>query len=178
VSWIGHALIYVELLAVIGLLAAGAVMVWSTFALLFQRAAGSTRFALLLSVLFVPSFAIGLMLRTLVCNAYLLRVTERAQPLVSAVAEYRADRGHPPASLDDLVPLYLDQIPRTGIGAWPEFSFFAGVPESYDGNEWVLMATPPCAAWLRQVAVLPAAELSRYRLRRRFAADRHLGLGS
>jgi hypothetical protein len=43
--------------------------------------------------------------------------------LVQALARYRADKGEYPDSLDRLVPGHLEEIPYTGMIAYPEFSY-------------------------------------------------------
>src|SRR5262245_33243133 len=59
-SWIGHVLIFVELLAVFGLLAAVVILVLGPLTLLFKSSAGPLFRAMILSALFIPSFAVGL----------------------------------------------------------------------------------------------------------------------
>jgi hypothetical protein len=43
--------------------------------------------------------------------------------LVHALAQYRDDKGEYPDSLDRLIPGYLEEIPYTGMIAYPEFSY-------------------------------------------------------
>ena len=58
--------------------------------------------------------------------------------LVQALAQYRTDRGEYPESLNQLIPGYLDEIPYTGMIAYPEFSYhkdrndFQTKPDSYE----------------------------------------------
>lgn len=69
----------------------------------------------------------------------LLAFTERSKPLVSAIEAYRKDLGKPPASLKELVPAYLAAIPKTGLGACPEYSYQV---ENANGLEWELSIAP------------------------------------
>ncbi len=51
------------------------------------------------------------------------QLAERSRPLVEAIERYERERGAPPPSLDSLVPDYLDEIPGTGIEAYPEYDY-------------------------------------------------------
>lgn len=73
------------------------------------------------------------------------RLAVRSKPLVMSIRRYTAATGTPPATLRQLVPAYLDRIPTTGMGAYPEFRYIAGAAarENYHGNEWVLVVETP-----------------------------------
>jgi hypothetical protein len=51
-------------------------------------------------------------------------MTHRAQPLIAAIEGFAADHGGPPPDLAALVPAYLDQLPTTGLRAYPEFGYW------------------------------------------------------
>jgi hypothetical protein len=79
-------------------------------------------------------------------------VKEPARPLVSAINRYVEKTGHPPETLDDLVPGFIRAIPGTGFVRFPEFAYeaksLATKPESLwqlrfeyqepEGDEFVL----------------------------------------
>lgn len=52
-------------------------------------------------------------------------VAVQAGGLVNAIRQYQKDKGYPPSRLDDLVPVYLAQVPDTGLGAYPHFQYKA-----------------------------------------------------
>jgi hypothetical protein len=52
-------------------------------------------------------------------------------PLIDAIEAYIADHAVPPDSLDELVPDYLNEIPRTGLAAYPEFIYYWYRPDDY-----------------------------------------------
>jgi hypothetical protein len=65
-----------------------------------------------------PTFRLGLVL-SLCAIAIMVTINfnnklaqQRANTLVSAIAHYRALAGHYPPALDDLVPVYIDAVPR------------------------------------------------------------------
>ena len=60
--------------------------------------------------------------------------TQRAQPLVQAIARYELENGNPPAHLDALVPQYLDRNP----GRIPPLEIV--VTLDYPPNKWLLRA--------------------------------------
>jgi hypothetical protein len=47
----------------------------------------------------------------------------RAGPLVGAIAAYSVSAGHPPETLADLVPDYIDSIPMTGVEKCARFDY-------------------------------------------------------
>jgi len=69
----------------------------------------------------------------------LAAVAERGAPLVAALERYREDDGNYPISLQELVPDYLDEIPRSPIGVAREFHY-----ERADrASTWRSIATQP-----------------------------------
>ncbi len=47
----------------------------------------------------------------------------RSEPLISAVKTYTLALGSPPPNLSALVPKYLSEVPKTGIGVYPEYIY-------------------------------------------------------
>jgi hypothetical protein len=58
------------------------------------------------------------------------RVAERGEALIQAIDTYRNQEDRLPESLNDLVPKYIEKIPRTGIRAYPDFEY--EIPNSTD----------------------------------------------
>jgi len=50
-------------------------------------------------------------------------LAERAKPLVRAIEYYERQNGHPPDSLQNLVPDHFPSIPGTGIRAYPDYEY-------------------------------------------------------
>lgn len=72
------------------------------------------------------------------------QLAERSAPLVAAIKGYEQKYGRPPDSLDGLVPEFLPAIPRTGMGAYPEYMYFvASESRPEDGNPWVIIVSTP-----------------------------------
>ncbi|MBL7645469.1 MAG: hypothetical protein JNK74_04685 [Candidatus Hydrogenedentes bacterium] len=66
-------------------------------------------------------------------------LAERSMPLVEAVTAFEKAKGHPPKSLEELVPQYLDSVPSTGLAAYPKYELHMGNESSiWKGNPWVL----------------------------------------
>ena len=82
--------------------------------------------------------------------------------LVQAIAQYRNDKGEYPDSLDRLIPGYLEEIPYTGMIAYPEFSYLKDrndiqtKPGPYDCGS---IARP--GDQLRQIHLLALRDISR-----------------
>jgi hypothetical protein len=71
-------------------------------------------------------------------------LAERSTVLVEAIHHYDKDNGHPPKILTELVPRYIREIPKTGIGAYPEYDYeLVTDPKKWDENPWVLYVNTP-----------------------------------
>ncbi len=81
------------------------------------------------AVLFCVSFVVPLTyLRHLTSNwatrrAGLEAAATRAKPLVAAIERYKADEGHAPENLQELVPRYIARVPQTGMVSYPNFRY-------------------------------------------------------
>jgi hypothetical protein len=155
VSCIGLFLIYSELPAVLALLPMFAALLFGPIGLLFRNHRRQAAGYMVVAAVFILSFFGGFRWRMEVWKSNITRVAEQSQPLVDAITAYNAEHGRPPGSLEELAPRYIDRIPDTGIGVWPDFHYVVGQPDKFDGNEWVLLATPPCAAGFDQFMYFP-----------------------
>jgi hypothetical protein len=69
------------------------------------------------------------------------RFIERSEPLIAAIREYDAVYGHPPETLDALVPEFLPEVPSTGVGSSPVYEYTSLVAEedfTKGDNRWML----------------------------------------
>ncbi len=67
----------------------------------------------------LPARSIGGELR----RAEFKKVVEVGDRLILAIKDFTSVNDRPPASLDELVPTYIDAIPGTGYAAFPEFQY-------------------------------------------------------
>ncbi|MCC7292610.1 MAG: hypothetical protein IT449_11175 [Phycisphaerales bacterium] len=51
------------------------------------------------------------------------RLAERSRPLIEAIEAFEEAEGRPPASLGELVPGYLPNVPTTGMKAYPRYVY-------------------------------------------------------
>lgn len=65
------------------------------------------------------------------------RLEDRGKPLVAAIHKFVEDHERPPATLQDLVPNYLPEVPGTGMPSYPEYQY-STAPDQWDGNPWVV----------------------------------------
>lgn len=102
-------------------------------------------FVLLLSALFVPSLMYGILLGRHVRMEGMRHFAQRNNPIISAIYEFEKENQGPPKSLDDLVPKYLDEIPTTGMAAYPEYEYHTGqeARDQYQDNPWALSVFTP-----------------------------------
>jgi hypothetical protein len=54
---------------------------------------------------------------------YLMRVPQRAAPMIRAIETYETHNGRYPDRLHSLVPKYLQAIPETGMGGYPRYGY-------------------------------------------------------
>ena len=71
------------------------------------------------------------------------RLAGRSRPLVSAIHNYEKKYGHPPESLESLVPEFIAKVPATGIAAYPEYRYSRSATNRYHGNPWVITIFTP-----------------------------------
>lgn len=51
------------------------------------------------------------------------RTAERSAPLIQAIEDYKTSKGEYPASLSELIPVFLAEIPYTGVAGHPAYSY-------------------------------------------------------
>lgn len=111
--------------------------------LLLPKARKSSALALLLGYAAIATAYGSMMIGERVHLQPYAAMTLRSKPLIAAIQAYVTKYRQPPERLDDLVPEFLDRIPRTGIGASPKYILRRYLPDSADylqngGNSWVL----------------------------------------
>ena len=68
----------------------------------------------------------------------------QSTPLVEAITQFTEQKGHPPETLQNLVPKYLVKIPGTGMKAYPEYEYLVGEDaRRYEDNPWILKVSTP-----------------------------------
>lgn len=100
---------------------------------------------LLISVLFLASCVLGILLGRKTRMAGMKAMAQRSQPLIEAIKQFERDHTVPPQSLDQLVPSYLSAVPETGMMGYPKFRYQSGAKamEAFRGNAWVLTVGTP-----------------------------------
>jgi len=72
------------------------------------------------------------------------RLAERSMPLVLAIETFIETEKRLPNELGDLIPKYLKNDPKTGMGAYPEYELVISKDgKSIDGNDWILTVYCP-----------------------------------
>ncbi|MCR9243992.1 MAG: hypothetical protein NXI31_03100 [bacterium] len=93
---------------------------------------------------------------------------ERAVPLVAAIEGFEAQHGRPPRDLEELVPRWIVAIPRTGMPAYPLFTYALGkrLANGETVPRWELRVS--CGDGLRRDRFC-------YQPEQQYANDRHRG---
>lgn len=63
-------------------------------------------------------------------------LADRSSILVEAIKQYEGNTGAPPATLNDLVPRYLAEIPHTGMAAYPNYEYSTASEFCSAANAW------------------------------------------
>jgi len=71
-----------------------------------------------------------------------LQLAQRSQPLVAAINKFVEEEGRPPSELEELVPRYLPNVPKTGMPAYPKYEY-STKSDQWHGNPWVLIVNCP-----------------------------------
>lgn len=100
---------------------------------------------LLISLCVVVSVVIGLKGRSFIRMQQFALVTVRSQPLIAAIALYDKHNGRAPTKLELLVPKYIDQIPHTGLRAYPVYEYVSPVTFLDLEAPWGLSVNCPAA---------------------------------
>lgn len=124
---------------VFGLLAAVSAVFVLPFFLLLKRFRKKALAWWFLCLVFVPLGVFGVAIGPKIRMAAFDDLALRSKPLVEAIQKFSEKQGAPPKSLDDLVPDYLTEIPRTGMMAYPDYRYLVDEKANYyEGNPWVL----------------------------------------
>jgi hypothetical protein len=96
------------------------------------------------AVVLLGSSFVGFMLGGEIRQDGFERLAARSAPLVEAIRSYEAKHGQPPPDLAALVPDFLPAVPGTGIGAYPEYTYYVGEKaRRFNDNPWALEVFTP-----------------------------------
>lgn len=134
-------------LIILFLLIAGACFV-SVVCLLFPSLRLGALISFLICMASVTSLFIGCLAGGSISNHVqkntLTQLAQRSKPLITAIKSYEQKFGHPPDSLETLVPEFIPKVPNTGIGATPDYQYQSFTnSSSYGKNKWVLEVYSP-----------------------------------
>lgn len=114
------------------------------FFLLSRKTRSAAALVLIGSVILTAACYFGLRIGQHIRMDAFAKLSVRGAELVSAIKQYEQANGAPPATLEDLVPSFLAEVPGTGMGAYPDFRYMSGEEAaSYGGNPWVLTVFTP-----------------------------------
>lgn len=132
---------FLALLLVLLLPLASAALLITVPVLLLRKKPIGPRFQLLAGVLACSLLVgIGLSATPKVRDMQFRAFSGRSAPLIEAISAYTRSRGIPPETLGELVPAFLPEVPGTGMGAYPEFTYD---PISTRGVSWSLSVATP-----------------------------------
>jgi hypothetical protein len=116
----------------------------STLGLFWRKHRGWSLTVLLASLIFMVVLPAGLKIGFMIRYDAFVRLAQRSQPLISAIRQFEAKYGNPPADLESLVPAFLDEVPQTGIGAYPNYEYTVASPPGHlERNPWGLTVKTP-----------------------------------
>ena len=151
------------LVAAVGLLTAAAFFVYGGVALgllawalvrrLRRRSDGRARQCLRYGAALLVGIALPFLLEAIVPQIERLNdiptqhVLARGSEVVSALESFRAERGHYPAALSELVPEHLSALPRVGLLGYEEFNYEVSTGDR-EWRERHFSNDPPYDLWV------------------------------
>jgi hypothetical protein len=121
----------------------------------FHKTRRAAAITVLACVSYYAGFSVGRGLRDNIRRDAFHQLATRSRPLIVAIRDFEQRQGHPPASLDALVPEFIPSVPMTGMGAYPRYLYRLGSTNDL-GNPWVLaVSTPPGGINFDQFLYLP-----------------------
>ena len=130
VEWFGYGSLSSDFLLGIGAVIAFGVMMLSALSMPFVRRSGGH--ATLWGAIALVACMVGIRLQGIGRVWGLASCAENAKPLIAAIDKYLADHGQAPVGLSDLVPVYLDHIPGTGLFRYPKWDYGMANGEPYE----------------------------------------------
>ncbi len=100
------------------------------FALLFKSVRSTALRTLLISVAAMVFLSCGMLSSHVIRTKQFEALAERSRPLIAAISRFEKEHGKPPVKLDELVPAYLKEVPRTGMGAYPDYEYKVSTAEA------------------------------------------------
>lgn len=136
--------LWMEMFLILPLLLIFVTVPVSVILLIFRKTRRVALFTLLASLIY-PVVAIGMFrIGDWVRMHGFHKLAERSVPLVQAIHRFEDKKGCPPNSLEELIPDYLDSIPHTGMGAYPDYKYEVSEDaNSWRGNPWAIYIDTP-----------------------------------
>lgn len=113
--------------------------------LIFRRFRRNAAVVALCLASFVLAFIVSLQIGNNVRMSAFHRLAERSKPLIVAIQAFEQRHGHPPESLQALVPEFIVSVPSTGMKAYPNYEY-STVSTNYYDNPWALVVFTPSGA--------------------------------
>ncbi|MBS1988864.1 MAG: hypothetical protein JSS83_00015 [Cyanobacteria bacterium SZAS LIN-3] len=113
----------------------------AALALVFTGSFRHAKTLALQSLLIGSALVLGLFGSDLIHRNAYVDLAERSRGLVNAIERFERKNGSPPPNLDALVPNYLDKIPWTMMGAYPNYEY--SVFETKKPVPWALQVRCP-----------------------------------
>lgn len=116
----------------IAILAIGLALLASLFSRFRPRAAQ----VIVLSTVFVVTSVAYLAASSAARDAAFSRLAKRSDSLITAIKSYEVAHGHPPQTLKELVPSYLESVPHTQMPAYPNYVYEVFPPHAPTKHYW------------------------------------------
>ncbi len=99
------------------------IVIGSLIVLLFKRGRRQASRVLVICLCSAVFMLGGVLFSSVIRTKQFEDLADRSRPLIAAIALFEKDHGRPPAKLELLVPKYINEIPNTGMGAYPKYEY-------------------------------------------------------
>ncbi len=139
----GHEIfLWLPLCYILAALVAAGLSLVSIVAWSFRKLRKTATITTLTCISFCAALPVALKLGQKIRMREFANLAERSKPLINAVRAYEKKYARPPESLRSLVPEFLTDIPNTGMGAYPNYSYSTN-SSGYLDNPWVIYVFTP-----------------------------------
>jgi hypothetical protein len=112
----------------------------------FSRRTREEAFTGILACIIILSFfLLQRKIGTVIREQAFFQFTQRSEEIILSIEKYYTDKKRYPLTLEHLVPVYLFEVPKTKMGAYPEYHYLVDeeARNSFAGNPYAIVVQTP-----------------------------------
>lgn len=115
------------------------------FLLFFDKTREDSVTGILVCIIHLTFFGIQIFIGERIRIYKFHQLVNENRELIQAIEDFHSERGRYPVMLEQLVPRYLKQVPKTNIQAYPKFEYIQGseIQKLYPENLYAIFVSVP-----------------------------------